>query len=88
MRLGALTEEFSFLTYMGALGFGNIPPGEPAMSCVSTQHCPTSLQARKQGLTCDNVLRVSREGTVPHPATRGFPWVIALNAQLCHQREV
>ena len=56
MRLGALTEEFSFLTYMGALGFGNIPPGEPAMSCVSTQHCRTSLQARKQGLTCDNVL--------------------------------
>lgn len=44
MRLGALTEEFSFLTYMGALGFGNVPPGEPAMSCVSTQHCPTSLQ--------------------------------------------
>lgn len=42
----------------------------------------------KRCLTCDDVLGVPGEGAVPHPAPRCFPWVIALNAQLCHQREV
>lgn len=42
----------------------------------------------KRCLTCDDVLGVPGEGAVPHPAPRRFPWVIALNAQLCHQREV
>lgn len=39
-------------------------------------------------LTCDNVLGVPREGTVPHPAPGRLSRVVALNAQLCHQREV
>lgn len=46
------------------------------------------LQSLYHMLTCDNVLRVSREGTVPHPATRSLSRVVALNAQLGHQREV
>ena len=39
-------------------------------------------------LTCDDVLGVAREGAVPHPAPRGLPWVVALDAQLSHQGEV
>ena len=38
--------------------------------------------------TCDDVLGVAREGAVPHPAPRGLPWVVALDAQLSHQGEV
>lgn len=38
--------------------------------------------------TGHNVLRVPGKGAVPHPTPRRLSWVIALNTQLCHQREV
>lgn len=39
-------------------------------------------------LTSDNILGVSRESTVPHPASRRLSGIVALDAQLGHQREV
>ena len=39
-------------------------------------------------LTSDNILGVSRECTVPHPSSRRLSGIVALDAQLGHQREV
>lgn len=38
--------------------------------------------------TCYDVLRVSGEGAVPHPASGGLSGIVALDAQLRHQGEV
>lgn len=38
--------------------------------------------------TCNNILRVSGEGAVPHPASGCFSRIIALDAELCHQWEI
>lgn len=38
--------------------------------------------------TCNDVLRVSGEGAVPHPASGRLPGVVAFDAQLRHQGEV
>lgn len=35
--------------------------------------------------TCNNILRVSGEGAVPHPASGCFSRIIALDAELRHQ---
>lgn len=39
-------------------------------------------------LTGNDVLGVSGESAVPHPASRRLSWVVALDAELCHQGEI
>lgn len=43
---------------------------------------------RDSALTGNDVLRVSRERTVPHPTSGRLSWVVALDAELCHQWEI
>lgn len=39
-------------------------------------------------LTGNDILRVSGESAVPHPASRRLSWVVALDAELSHQGEI
>lgn len=56
---------------------------------ILTMHCSDSQFAMfVHVLTCDNILGVSRESTVPHPASWCLSGIVALDAQLRHQREI